>query len=91
MIDQPKHEDHNMNYLAQGIESEEKIDLLLSLTSVRSESRAQAMKYYFCRGYTETMSYTLAEIPQQKFNSLKNRLNEIAGIVEKINEGKKNV
>lgn len=74
-----------MKYLLPAYEPEERVDLLLQLTKF-SELHQKAIKLHLCRGYSEHYASECAGIKQQHFNRSLSRLNEIAGIVERINQ-----
>ena len=75
-----------MKVLAQAQESERRINLLLSLTSIRSEPTIQAIHDHLVRGLSENAAVTLNGIQQSNFNRALTTLNETAEIVEKIKE-----
>lgn len=75
-----------MNYLLQGMESEERVDLLLALTSISSECIIKAIKMHLVEGCSESEACSARLITQSNFNRAMSKLNEVAGIVEQIKE-----
>lgn len=75
-----------MNYLLKGMESEERVDLLLALTSIRSEATIKALKMYLVQGCSESEICAARGITQSNFNRDLSKLNAVAGTVEQIKE-----
>lgn len=75
-----------MNYLMQGMESEKRVKLMLSLTKISSEPVKDALLEHLARGNTEAASAALNGVTQSNFNRALAKLNEVAGIIEKIKE-----
>lgn len=71
-------------YLLQGLESPERFNLLLSLTSVRSEPVIAALIDYYVNGFRESECLTLNEVARGKFNRATEVLNKVAKIVDDI-------
>lgn len=79
-----------MNYLAQGMESPAKIDLLLSVTKIERADLVSALKDYYCRGYSKAKSAALNCIASQNLSAPIARLDKIAESFEKYIELKAN-
>jgi len=75
-----------MRYLIKGCESVERVKLLISLTSISSEPISEAILDHLCKGHDEAAAVMLNGTTQSNFNRAMSRLNEVAGIVEKIKE-----
>ncbi|WP_027696718.1 PapB/FocB family fimbrial expression transcriptional regulator [Vibrio litoralis] len=75
-----------MNYLSQGLETEERFLLLLSLTKIRSDSQVKALRMYLVDGLSFSLSASLNEITEPNFQRAMNRLEKVAGTIEKIKE-----
>lgn len=75
-----------MNYLSQGLETEERFQLLLSLTKIRSDSQVNALRMYLVDGLSFSLSVSLNEITEPNFQRAMNRLEKVAGTIEKIKE-----
>lgn len=81
------------SYLLRGKEPEGKIDLLISLTSMTSETMLKNLKRYYCQGYDVPTLVELFNVSQSNFNRDASKLEEVAGIMEalyvyKVNEEK---
>lgn len=74
--------------LLQGGESELKIDLLLSLTSIRSESVKAALKDHYVRGQPNQNCQLIHDVSQQEFSRAKVRLKEVYETVQQLNDVK---
>ena len=70
--------------LLSGHESQERFNLIISLTSISSESIINALSDHLVNGYNEKMAYMANGVPQQNFNRALNKLNAVAGIIEQI-------
>lgn len=75
-----------MNYLLQGGESKERVDLLLSLTKISSEPIISAIHDYLVKGFDESDAVSLNSTTQSNFNRNMAILNKVAGTVESIKE-----
>lgn len=75
-----------MRYLLQGMESAERMALILSLTKMKSESMTDAICDHLVKGSSEKVACAANGVIQQNFNKALKRLNEIAGIIEKVKE-----
>jgi DNA-binding MarR family transcriptional regulator len=75
-----------MYSLTPGIESKERILLLLQLTEITSEDIIAALVDHLERGLSVTTSAALNNVPQPNVSRALATLNEKAEIVEKIKE-----
>ncbi|SQD80433.1 PapB/FocB family fimbrial expression transcriptional regulator [Moritella yayanosii] len=75
-----------MRILVQGLESKERVKLLLKLTKIDSENIQRALTDHLCKGHKEDDAAMLNDVPRQNFNRALKRLNDVAGIVEHIKE-----
>ena len=75
-----------MKFLTKGLESEERINLLLQLTKIGSENIKSALVDHLTKGLAENDAAMLNDVSQQNFNRALKRLNNVAGVVEKIKE-----
>ena len=57
-----------MQYLSQGLESTERVNLLLSLTKISSEPIISAIHDYLTKGYSESETVTINSVTQSNFN-----------------------
>lgn len=72
-----------MNYLLQGMERSEYIEILLSLTKIDSENVVSAIYDHLVNGHREVDACLLNNIPRSNLKRALNKLNFIAGQVEK--------
>lgn len=72
--------------LLQGAESEQRVDLILSLTSISSESKVEAIKRHLVRGATLRDAADLAGADPGNLKKTLAELNRVARIVEQIKE-----
>ena len=77
-------------YLAQGMESPAKIDLLLSVTKIKRPELISALKDYFCRGYSKSESASVNNVASQNLSDPIEKLDQIAEAFEKYIELKSN-
>ena len=75
-----------MNYLAQGFESREKIDILLDLTSFKSEAIKAALVDYFCRNMKKCEAALVNDVKESNLNRDIKKLNITAGKLERCKE-----
>lgn len=73
-----------MNVLCSGLESEERIDKLLQLTSITSENKIKALKYHLVIGRPKSVSATINDVDPSNFQKTLDDLNVVASIVEDI-------
>ena len=71
--------------LLQGKEDPQKVDLLLSLTNISSDTIRQALKQHLTEGTPAQMLYMIYDIKQQNFCRAMKRLNEVYSIVCQLN------
>ncbi|MCB5226244.1 adhesin biosynthesis transcription regulatory family protein [Alishewanella sp. 16-MA] len=75
-----------MKYLTQGGESQERFDLLISLTRISSDDIKYALKHYLVTGLDEVTAAALNEVPLSNFTRALKKLNQAAATVERIKE-----
>lgn len=75
-----------MNYLLRGGEPEARVNLLLSLTSIRSDCMQRALMKYLCDGLSEKDCCLIFDITTSNFARSMQRLNAVAETVERIKE-----
>lgn len=75
-----------MNVLIQGMESLERVNLLLALTRIDSEDVKSALIDYLTNGVDLKSAAELNDVKQQNFNRALKRINSVAYTVEKIKE-----
>lgn len=72
--------------LLQGQESQTKIELLLSLTSITSDDVKRALVAHFAHGYATSMAQNNFDVSQQAFSRAAVKLNNVYKTVRKIND-----
>jgi len=75
-----------MKTLLAGMESEKRIDKLLSLTSIKSENKIAALKYHLVKGRPANVAAVINDVDNSNFTKCLNELNRVARIVEDIKE-----
>ena len=75
-----------MRYITQGGESQERYELLISLTRISSEDIKAALKDYLVTGLADTTAAAVNGIPLSNFTRALKTLNDTAATVEKIKE-----
>jgi len=75
-----------MKFLTKGLESEERINLLLQLTKIGSENIKSALVDHLTKGLTENDAAMLNNVSQQNFNRALKRLNGVADVIEQVKE-----
>lgn len=75
-----------MKTLLAGMESEKRIDKLLSLTSIKSDNKVAALKLHLVNGREESRAAILNDVDNSNFNKCLKELNRVARIVEDIKE-----
>ncbi len=75
-----------MNYLAQGMEKREKIEILLALTSFKSEGIKGALVDYFCNNMKKCDAALLNEVKEPNLNRDIKKLNATAAKLERLKE-----
>tara|TARA_R110000803_G_scaffold98863_11_gene166955 strand:- start:2157 stop:2429 length:273 start_codon:yes stop_codon:yes gene_type:complete len=73
-----------MNVLCSGLESEERIDLLLQLTSIKSEDKIKALKYHLVTGRPKSVAANINGVDPSNFQKTLDDLNVVASIIEDI-------
>jgi len=73
-----------MKMLVRGLESSERVNLLLTLTSIKSEPIIKALHDYLVSGRTDTGAAAINMVEQSNFNRALSKLNKVAGTVEEI-------
>ena len=73
-----------MKFLSKGLESEQRVNLLLQLTKIGSDNIKTALADHLTKGLTENDAAMLNDVRQQNFNRALKRLNDVAGVVEQI-------
>ncbi len=69
-----------------GMESQERLDLLLSLTSIRSEPQKDALKRHFVEGVSFEIAALLSEIQPSNFQRAIAKIEAVEAIVRQIEE-----
>lgn len=72
------------SYLLRGGEPEGKIDLLISLTSMKSETTIKNLKRYYCQGYDVPTLVEIFGVSQSNFNRDASKLEDVAGKMEEL-------
>ena len=75
-----------MKLLVKGIEPQERVNLIMQLTKIKSENIRSALIDHLSKGLSVNDAAMLNDVPQQNFNRALKRLNEVAAVVEKIKE-----
>ena len=75
-----------MKYLLPGMESKERINLFLELTSIRSPETISALMAHFVDGLKAPRAAARYGIALQNFHRAASRLNNASHIVEKIKD-----
>ena len=75
-----------MKYLSRGQESKKKLDLLISLTKIDSENIVCGIYDHLYRNFSISNSASINNLSQPNLSVAINKLNEVAEIVEKIND-----
>lgn len=66
--------------------NQERFNLLVSLTSIKSEDRINALKAFLCEAKDEANSCVIYDVDPSNFRQSLKRLEETAKTVEKIKE-----
>lgn len=72
--------------LIQGGESEERIDLILSLTSIASEQKVEAIKAHYVQGVRLKDAAILAGADLGNLKKTLADLNKVAAVIERVKE-----
>lgn len=73
-----------MRYLAQGLESRARLDLLLSLTRITSEAVREGLADHLVRGLPLSHAALINDVPKQNLARAYDQVNKVAEVVEKI-------
>ena len=73
-----------MNYLLSGGYNPQKLELLLSLTSIRSDDIRAAIADHLIRGASIDLAASLNLVDPGNLKRSLKKLNEVAGVVEEI-------
>ncbi len=75
-----------MKYLFIGSQSEQRFELLLSLTRINSDDVVAALYDHLVKGATESSAAIINGISMSNFNRAFKKLNDVAETVERIKE-----
>lgn len=75
-----------MKYLFKGMQTQERFELLLSLTRIQSESVISALNDYLVRGMDKKAAAVINGVEMPNFSVALSKLEHKAAIVEKIKE-----
>jgi len=75
-----------MRYLIQGSQTTERLELLLSLTRISSESVRDALSDYLVRGLSDSLAASANGVLLPNFTKALKSLDQVAATVEKIKE-----
>lgn len=75
-----------MKYLFIGSQSEQRFELLLSLTRINSDDVVAALYDHLVKGATESSAAIINGISMSNFNRAFKKLNDVAEAVERIKE-----
>ena len=75
-----------MKYLFKGMQTQERFELLLSLTRIQSESVISALNDYLVRGMDKKAAAVINDVEMPNFSAALTKLENKAAIVEKIKE-----
>lgn len=73
-------------YLAQGAETEQGIDILISLTEMESVPIRKALIRHYVNGADEAMACEMAVVPKSNFSRACKKLNKVAGKIDAYHE-----
>ncbi|ARB12899.1 MULTISPECIES: hypothetical protein [Vibrio] len=69
-----------------GMESQERLELVISLTSIRSEPMKAALQRHFVDGVNSSACAALEDIPESNFQRAIDRVQAADAIIEKVKE-----
>lgn len=75
-----------MKYLFAGGQTEERLNLLLSLTKISSEAVLAALHDHLVKGFSISDAATINSTAQQNVDRALSKLEKVADMVEKIKE-----
>ena len=77
-----------MNYLVKGMESEQKMSILISFTNITSDRKVEALNLHFVKGMDISSAAAMADLPASNLSVLITRMNEVAEKCERYFEYK---
>lgn len=75
-----------MKYLIPGGESLERLKLLITLTSIRSEDKIGALTAYYSQGHQEDYACMLFDLDVSNFRKACKTIDDVAATVESIKQ-----
>ena len=75
-----------MRYLSQGLESYEKVDLLLKLTRISSDNMQMALSDHLANNFTVAQAALINDVKVGNLRVALVKLNSVAETVEKLHE-----
>ncbi|MDX1538863.1 PapB/FocB family fimbrial expression transcriptional regulator [Arsukibacterium sp.] len=75
-----------MKYISQGSQCQQRFELLLSRTDIRSDNIKSALKDHLVTGLSDSVASAINGVSQSNFNRAFNAMNDVAETVEKIKE-----
>jgi hypothetical protein len=75
-----------MKHLIPGTLNAERLVLLISLTSIRSEDIIEGLNWHLCRGHQLATAAALAQVPQNNLSRALDKVEAVADIVEQIKQ-----
>ena len=75
-----------MKHLFRGHQSQKRIELLLSLTSIKSEPTIDAIYDYLCKGHDLKIAASLNDVSSTNLSRSLTILDQVAGTVEQIKD-----
>lgn len=75
-----------MKHLIPGTLNADRLALLISLTSIRSEDIIEGLNWHLCRGHQLATAAALAQVPQNNLGRALDKVETVAGIVEQIKQ-----
>ena len=75
-----------MKLLHAASQSNERLDLLLSLTKISSSDIIKGLEYHLCKGFDISNAAALAGVKQPNLQRALNQLESVSQIVESIKE-----
>lgn len=75
-----------MKYLIAGTVSAERLALLISLTSIRSEDMLEGIHWHLVTGHQLATAAALAQVPSNNLGRAVGKIEAVAAIVEQIKQ-----
>ena len=72
--------------MLQGMETDQRLNLVISLTSIRSEPQKLALQKHFVEGLNFSACAALSEISESNFQRAMDRVQAVDDVIEKIKE-----